>query len=146
MPLCGSSNTWPWPCRVHDAQVRRSDRPDLLRAPGVEWTDPDLTASNVAARDTTLRRSAGSTSSTNSPVSARATTIDLISYAVGEMFKLAAAEGLWPPDRLGTLFKTVQVGIRAGDRRDGPVSLVVLRRRHRLRRLHSRRRNARLTS
>jgi integrase len=49
---------------------------------------------------------------------------------------------LWPADRLGTLFETAEVRLRTDDRRDGPVSLVVLRRRHRLRKLHSRRRDA----
>jgi integrase/recombinase XerD len=110
---------------------------------GVEWTDPDLTAFQMWLRVTPpLRRSAASTSSTDSSVPVRGNNhINMISYAVGEMFKFAAAEGLWPADRLGTLFETVQVQIRAGDRRDGPVSLVVIRRRHRLRKLHSRRRD-----
>ena len=110
---------------------------------GVEWTDPDLTAFQMWLRVTPpLRRSAASTSSTDSSVPVRGNNhINMISYAVGEMFKFAAAEGLWPADRLGTLFETVQVQLRAGDRRDGPVSLVVIRRRHRLRKLHSRRRD-----
>jgi hypothetical protein len=111
---------------------------------GVEWTEPDLTAFQMWLRVTPpLRRSAASTSSTDSLIPVRGNNhINLISYAVGEMFKIGAAEGLWPADRLGTLFETAQVRIRAGDRRDGPVSLVVLRRRHRLRKLHSRRRDA----
>jgi|JI10StandDraft_1071094.scaffolds.fasta_scaffold01846_5 integrase/recombinase XerD len=111
---------------------------------GVEWTDPDLTAFQMWLRVTPPpRRTAASSSSTDSSIPIRGSNhINMISYAVAEMFKFAAAEGLWPADRLGTLFETAQVRIRAGDRRDGLASLVVLRRRHRLRRLQSRRRDA----
>lgn len=111
---------------------------------GVEWTDPDLTAFQMWLRVTPpLRRTAASTSRADSAIPVRGNNhINMISYAVAEMFKFAAAEGLWPADRLGTLFETAQVRVRAGDRRDGSASLVVLRRRHRLRKLHSRRRDA----
>lgn len=111
---------------------------------GVEWTDPDLTAFQMWLRVTPpLRRTAASTSRADSAIPVRGNNhINMISYAVAEMFKFAAAEGLWPADRLGTLFETAQVRVRAGDRRGGPASLVVLRRRHRLRKLQSRRRDA----
>lgn len=111
---------------------------------GVEWTDPDLTAFQMWLRVTPpLRRTAALTSRADSAIPVRGNNhINMISYAVAEMFKFAAAEGLWPADRLGTLFETAQVRVRAGDRRDGPASLVVLCRRHRLRKLHRRRRDA----
>ena len=111
---------------------------------GVEWKDPDLTAFQMWLRVTPpLRRSAASTSRFDSSTPVRGNNhINLISYAVAEMFKFAAAAGLWPADRLGTLFETAQVRIRAGDRQGELMSHVVLNRRHRLRKLHSRRRDA----
>jgi hypothetical protein len=42
--------------------------------------------------------------------------INLISYVVSEMFRFAAAEGLWPSDKLGMLFETAQVRFGAKDR------------------------------
>jgi hypothetical protein len=39
--------------------------------------------------------------------------INLISYAVCELFRFAAAEGMWSPDKLGLLFETARVWIRS---------------------------------
>jgi integrase len=68
--------------------------------------------------------------------------INLITYAVCEMFKFAAAEGIWPEAKLTRLFETIEVSSSGRpDRRRRPSATVVLRRRHRLRPKHSRRRD-----
>jgi hypothetical protein len=58
------------------------------------------------------------------------------------MFKFAAAEGIWPEAKLTRLFETIEVSSSGRpDRRRRPSATVVLRRRHRLRPKHSRRRD-----
>jgi integrase/recombinase XerD len=109
-----------------------------------DWTEPDITAFQIWLRVApSLRRPATSNSHFDGSTPVRGDNhINLISYAVCEMFRFAAAEGLWSSDRLGVLFETAQVRTRAADRRQASVSLITLRRRHRLRPELSRRRDA----
>jgi integrase/recombinase XerD len=110
----------------------------------VDWTEPDVTAFQMWLRVAPPpRRPAASTSGFGGAVRVRSDNhINLISYAVCEMFKFAATEGMWNPDKLSLLFEMAQVRIRSGDRRQAPVSMVTLRRRHRLRLRSTRRRDA----
>jgi hypothetical protein len=109
-----------------------------------DWTEPDIAAFQIWLRVApSLRRPATSNSHFDGSTPVRGDNhINLISYAVCEMFRFAAAEGLWSSDRLGVLFETAQVRTRAADRRQASVSLITLRRRHRLRPELSRRRDA----
>ncbi|BAX95739.1 integrase [Mycobacteroides stephanolepidis] len=61
--------------------------------------------------------------------------INLITYAVCEMFKYAASEGDWDPAKLGQLFELAPARFRGGRDRRRPVgsTTVVMRRRHQLR-------------
>jgi integrase/recombinase XerD len=69
--------------------------------------------------------------------------INLVTYAVCEMFKFAAAEGLWDETLLRRLFELVLVrSYGSGDRRRAGSKTVVLRRRHRLKSRPGRRRDA----
>jgi integrase/recombinase XerD len=111
---------------------------------GLDWTRPDITAFQIwlrvvpsARRPTPLNQASwGAT-----PVRGD-NHINLICYAVCEMFKCAAAEGVWPSEKLGSLFETVRIRPPAGDGRAGGPVAVTLRRRHRLRSRHVRRRDA----
>jgi integrase len=109
-----------------------------------DWTEPDITAFQMWLRVAPPpRRPAASNSGFGGAVTVRSDNhINLISYAVCEMFKFAAAEGLWSSEKLGLLFETAQVRICSGDRRHASVSMVTLRRRHRLRLRPTRRRDA----
>lgn len=69
--------------------------------------------------------------------------INLITYAVCEMFKFAAAEGRWDTAKLNQLFENVNVTASGPtDRRDARSTATVLRSRHRLRANRSPRRDA----
>lgn len=60
--------------------------------------------------------------------------INLVTYVVCEMFKFAAAEGIWDESKLGQLFEMVPArGQRGRDRRTHPSKSVIVRRRHQLR-------------
>lgn len=60
--------------------------------------------------------------------------INLICFAVCEMFKFAAAEGLWDSAKLGCLFELMPVRVSGyGDRRRHRSTAVAIRRRHQLR-------------
>ena len=109
-----------------------------------DWAEPDITAFQMWLRVVPPHgRPDASSWCLGSAVPARGGNhINLISYAVCEMFKFAATEGLWRADKLGLLFETTQVRIRSGDRRHASVSALTLRRRHRLRTLPRRRRDA----
>jgi integrase/recombinase XerD len=109
-----------------------------------DWAEPDITAFQMWLRVVPPHgRPDASSWCLGSAVPARGDNhINLISYAVCEMFKFAATEGLWRADKLGLLFETTQVRIRSGDRRHASVSALTLRRRHRLRTLPRRRRDA----
>ncbi|MFT8179239.1 tyrosine-type recombinase/integrase [Mycobacteroides franklinii] len=70
--------------------------------------------------------------------------LNLITYAVSEMFKYAAIEGYWEPSKLGLLFETAPAkhwGARR-DRRPGAASTMTTRRRHQLRTNRNERRDA----
>jgi integrase/recombinase XerD len=69
--------------------------------------------------------------------------INLITRVICEMFKYAAAEGIWDQPKLGQLFELMPArvgGLR--DRRHHPSAAVVVRRRHQLRRQWSGRNDA----
>lgn len=69
--------------------------------------------------------------------------INLITYAVCEMFKFAAAEGRWDAAKLTRLFENVNVTTSGPrDRRDSRLTATVLRSRHRLRPNRSHRNDA----
>jgi integrase/recombinase XerD len=69
--------------------------------------------------------------------------INLISYSVCEMFKFAAAEGLWDESKLNRLFEMAPVqNYGPSDRRHHLSTTVILRRRHRLRPQRGSRRDA----
>lgn len=69
--------------------------------------------------------------------------IDLITYAVSEMFKFAAAEGVWDGSKLNRLFEMAPVqNYGPSDRRHQLSTTVILRRRHRLQPQRSSRRDA----
>ena len=69
--------------------------------------------------------------------------INLITYAVCEMFKFAAAEGLWEESNLNRLYEMAPVqNYGPSDRRHHLSTTVILRRRHRLRPQRSSRRDA----
>lgn len=110
----------------------------------VLWTEPDMTGFQMWLRVApSLRRGTSSTSTGLGSTRVRGDNhINLITYAVCEMFKFAAAENLWDCNRLGRLFERTEIRIRSGDRRHASVSVVTLRRRHRLRYRPSRRRDA----
>ena len=112
---------------------------------GSNWTDPNMTAFQmwlrVAPSPRLSARAKRNVLDAEKPVRSD-NHINLISYVVTEMFKFAAAEGLWPPDRLSVLFETAQVRLAAGDRGPAATRKVVLRRRHRLRARPARRRDA----
>ena len=104
----------------------------------ISWADPDMTAFQMWLRvapssrhpDPTKRVWAGpghaATRSDNR--------ISLISYAVCEMFKFAAAEGMWQESKLNRLFEIAPVqDYGPSDRRHYLSTTIILRRRHRLR-------------
>lgn len=110
----------------------------------VQWTEPDMTGFQMWLRVApSLRRGASSASTglVSTPVRGD-NHINLITYAVCEMFKFAAADNLWDGNRLGRLFERTEIRIRSGDRRHASVSMVTLRRRHRLQYRPARRRDA----
>lgn len=110
----------------------------------VLWSEPDMTGFQMWLRVVpSLRRGTSSAATGLGSTPVRGDNhINLITYAVCEMFKFAAAENLWDCDRLGRLFERTEIRIRSGDRRHASVSMVTLRRRHRLRYRPSRRRDA----
>ena len=100
-----------------------------------DWAQPDITAFQMWLRVTPPgRRRQPATELRGQTAPVRGDNhLNLISYVVCEMFKFAAAEGLWPHDRLSTLFETVLVRTSSSDRRRAAPVAVTLRRRHRLR-------------
>lgn len=110
----------------------------------VPWSEPDMTGFQMWLRVVpSLRRGTSSAATGLGSTPVRGDNhINLITYAVCEMFKFAAAENLWDCERLGRLFERTEIRIRSGDRRHARVSMVTLRRRHRLRYRPSRRRDA----
>ncbi|WP_217160828.1 tyrosine-type recombinase/integrase [[Mycobacterium] fortunisiensis] len=69
--------------------------------------------------------------------------INLITYAVCELFKFAAAEGMWDESKLRQLFEMMPVrDLGPSDRRHHLSTSVILRRRHRLRPQRAGRRDA----
>lgn len=116
-------------------------------ARSVSWADPDITAFQVWLRVApSPRHPHASRRVWAGPghASARGDNhINLTTYAVCEMFKFAAAEGMWEEAGLRRLFEVVPVrSYGHGDRRRGTVKTVVVRRRHRLKTRPGRRRDA----
>jgi integrase/recombinase XerD len=116
-------------------------------ARSVSWADPDITSFQMWLRIApSPRHPHMSRRGWAGPGRAPARSdnhINLVTYAVCEMFKFAAAEGLWDETRLGRLFEVVAVrSNRLGDRRRAASQTVVLRRRHRMKSRPGRRRDA----
>jgi integrase len=111
-----------------------------------DWAAPDISAFQMWLRVAPpLRRLPRANPAPDGAAPVRSNgQINLISYVVCEMFKYAAAQSLWPSDKLGLLFETTQVRISSGDRRHVTTSTVTRRRRHRhrLRSRPTRRRDA----
>ena len=111
------------------------------------WTNPDITAFQMwlriapsprhphASRRVWAGPGHGPARSNNR--------INLISYAVCEMFKFAAAEGMWDESKLNRLFEMAPVqNYGPSDRRHHLSTTVILRRRHRLKPQRNSRRDA----
>lgn len=113
----------------------------------ISWTDPDMTAFQTWLRVAPASNHPHSIRRTwagpGYPAARGRNRINLISYAVCELFKFAAAEELWPDSKLGRLFEMAPVrDYGASDRRHHTSTVVVVRRRHILRPERATRRDA----
>jgi len=116
-------------------------------ARSADWADPDITAFQMWLRIAPSPRHPHASKRVwagpgHQPMRSD-NRINLISYAVCEMFKFAAAEGMWDEPKLNQLFElTPEQNYGPADRRHKLSTRVMLRRRHRLRPQHTTRRDA----
>jgi integrase/recombinase XerD len=113
----------------------------------VSWASPDITAFQIWLRIAPSPRHPHQSKQVwagpGHPPARANNRINLITYAVCEMFKFAAAEGIWDENRLRQLFEMAPVrDYGPSDRRHHLSTAVILRRRHRLRPQRSTRRDA----
>lgn len=113
----------------------------------VHWANPDITAFQMwlkvasAPRHPHTQRHAWAGPG-HAPMRS-ASRINLITYAVCEMFKYAALQGDWDESKLGQLFELAPARMRGSrDRRHHGTAAVVMRRRHQLRSQPGKRRDA----
>ncbi|MBU9766960.1 tyrosine-type recombinase/integrase [Mycobacterium sp. TNTM28] len=113
----------------------------------ISWADPDITAFQIWLRIAPSPRHPHPSKQVwagpgHAPVRAD-NRINLITYAVCELFKFAAAEGMWDESKLRQLFEMMPVrDLGPSDRRHHLSTSVILRRRHRLRPQRAGRRDA----
>jgi len=120
---------------------------NFCSARSASWADPDITAFQMWLRIApSPRHPHPSKRVWAGPGHAPARSnnrINLITYAVCEMFKFAAAEGLWNESKLHRLFEMTPVqNYGPSDRRHQLSTTMILRHRHRLRPQRSSRRDA----
>ncbi|MDO3092013.1 tyrosine-type recombinase/integrase [Mycobacteroides abscessus subsp. abscessus] len=114
----------------------------------VGWADPDMTAFQMWLRIAPSPRhphpDRQAWAGPGRPAARSNGRLNLITYAVCEMFKYAAAEGYWAPSKLGLLFETAPARSWTAwrDRRSGAAAAVIIRRRHQLRPKRNERRDA----